>query len=281
MKNIIVGIDFSASSLNALKHAIAISIKTHGRLHLVWVKTPSFTNKVSREQMKKAMQKVQKALDDLIVETKREVPKNEVLSVILDGKTSTELTKYAANFAESIIVIGTHGMSGQDVFAGSNAMKAVGLTTVPILILREDVKINRDLVQILVPIDSSFETLQKMKFATRIAKAFAAKILLLGLNNPPSAEIKHTITVQLQHASTMCKDAKIRHAVTAVDVTGNATEAIINYAQDKDINLIVVMREEEDDFSNFWVGSDTRRMVNTSPMPIVVIPNVNYFAVSK
>ena len=41
------------------------------------------------------------------------------------------------------------------------------------------------------------------------------------------------------------------------------------------------MREEEDDFSNFWVGSDTRRMVNTSPMPIVVIPNVNYFAVSK
>ena len=62
------------------------------------------------------------------------------------------------------------------------------------------------------------------------------KILLLGLNNPPSAEIKHTITVQLQHASTMCKDAKIRHAVTAVDVTGNATEAIINYAQDKDIN---------------------------------------------
>ena len=32
---------------------------------------------------------------------------------------------------------------GQDVFAGSNAMKAVGLTTVPILILREEVKINQ------------------------------------------------------------------------------------------------------------------------------------------
>lgn len=281
MKNIIVGIDFSASSLNALKHAIAISIKTHARLHLVWVKTPSTINKVSKDKMRKIIQRVQKSLDDLIIETKREVPKSEVLSMILDGKASVELTKYAENLPESLLVIGTHGMSGQDIFAGSNAMKAVGLTTVPILILREEVKINRDLIQILIPIDSSYETLQKMKFAIYIAKAFAAKILLLGLNNPPTTEIKHTIKVQLQHASSMCKDAKIRHAVTAIDIKGNASEAIINYAQDKDVNLITVMREEEDDFSNFWVGSDTRKMVNKSPMPLVVIPNVNYFAVSK
>jgi nucleotide-binding universal stress UspA family protein len=41
------------------------------------------------------------------------------------------------------------------------------------------------------------------------------------------------------------------------------------------------MREEEDDFSNFWMGSATRQLVNNTPMPLLVIPNVTYFSVSK
>ena len=44
MKNIVVGIDFSKNSLNALKHAVAIGLKTKGTLHLVWVKTPAVSN---------------------------------------------------------------------------------------------------------------------------------------------------------------------------------------------------------------------------------------------
>ena len=46
MKNIVVGIDFSKNSLNALKHAVAIGLKTKGTLHLVWVKTPAVSNEI-------------------------------------------------------------------------------------------------------------------------------------------------------------------------------------------------------------------------------------------
>ena len=43
-KNIIVGVDFSNSSLNALRHAISLALKTGADMHLVWVKTPGVTS---------------------------------------------------------------------------------------------------------------------------------------------------------------------------------------------------------------------------------------------
>jgi hypothetical protein len=68
-------------------------------------------------------------------------------------------------------------MSGDDTFAGSNAMKTVGMSSVPILILRENVKLIGIWYKILAPIDTSFETLQKMKFVTAIAKHLRQKSL--------------------------------------------------------------------------------------------------------
>ena len=42
-KNIIVGVDFSNSSKNAMRHAVSIALKTGADLHLIWVKTPGVT----------------------------------------------------------------------------------------------------------------------------------------------------------------------------------------------------------------------------------------------
>lgn len=281
MKNIVVGIDFSKSSYNALKHAVAISIKTQGKIHLVWVKTPSTMNKVPKSEMKAVIKKAQSALTELVGECKREAPTNSITSVILEGRSPNELTKYAANLPDAMLVMGTHGMSGKDVFAGSNAMKAVGLTSVPLLILREDVTINRDLIQILTPIDYSFETLQKMKHVIAMSKAFAAKVLLLGINAPLTKEVKHTIKVQLRNAGKMCEEANVRYSAATIDVKGNVPYSIVEYAKNKDINLITVMREEEDDFSNFWVASATRQLVNTATMPLLIIPNITISGIAK
>lgn len=281
MKNIVVGIDFSKNSLNALKHACSLSLRTGGKLHLVWVKTPTTTNAigVSKSQVSK---KAEEKLEEYVAECKKEVPKSEIISVILEGKSAAELTKYTANLQNSVLVMGTHGASGfEDETTGSNAMRALGLTKVPILILREGVKITRDLIQVLVPIDTSFETLQKMKYAITFAKAFSAKVMLLGLKASKNPEMTHVINVQLGHAIAMCEQANVRFSAATIDVTGNAAKAVIDFASKEDVNLITVMREEEDDFSTFWLGTTTRQLASISPIPLLVIPNVNHTGVAK
>ena len=84
-----------------------------------------------------------------------------VQNVILQGKPPVEF-RYAHNLQDSMIVVGTHGTSGFDEKqVGSNTLRIVSESKVPVLSVRENINIGRDLTQILVPIDESFETLQK------------------------------------------------------------------------------------------------------------------------
>ncbi len=283
MKNIVVGIDFSKNSYNAMKHAVAISLKNKAKLHLAWVKTAAMkTDFATTTAAKDFLTAVKEKLKQWEEECKAEAPESSVTSVILEGKPATELCNYAAYLPKSMIVMGTHGVSGfEEFFVGNNAFKTINQTTVPVLILREDIQINRDLTEILVPIDTSFETLQKMKIAIEFAKDFSAKVCLLGVINPVNNDIKHVINVQLNHAAAMCKKANVRYDVQTLDVPGDSIPALLDAAKKMDVNLMVIMREEEHDLSSVWMGSNTRQIVNNSPMPLVIVPNVNQFLLNK
>lgn len=282
MKHIVVGIDFSQNSVNALRHAIAVSLKTNAKIHIVWVKTPGASGKLGITDEKAMVKVAQDKLDELVAISKAEAPKNEIHSIILEGKAYIELTQYAGNLPESMLVVGSHGVSGfEEMFVGSNTMKIVGLSKVPVLIIDDNVQINRDLTKILVPIDTSFETLQKMKTAIACCKAFAAKLTLLGVCAPCIPETRHVITVQLNHAVNMCEEANVRYSASTIDVHGLASKATVEWAQNEDVNLMVIMREEEDDISAFWLGSNTRQLLNYATMPLLVIPNVNHAPVAN
>ena len=284
MANIIVGIDFSENSINSLRHAVAIALKTSDTLHLVWVKTAGVTKGLAKENKDEFVQKANEKLSQLMETCKQEAPKATVQSVILEGKPFMELTKYAKNLKKSVIVIGTHGISGfEENFIGSNAYKTAAASIVPVLILRDGVKIKRDLTQIVVPVDTSFDTLQKVKAATEFAKIFSAKILLAGFYEKGNLQQKHIVNIQLNHAESICTKINVRHDMEMVPFKGMLSNAIVQYGTSKDANLLVIMREGSDvgEVSDLWMGNTTQQILTKSPMPVLVIPNVNHMSIAK
>lgn len=281
MKNIVVGIDFSPNSENALKHAVALAIRVKATIHLVYVKSPKATaikgkNYLSFE--KDAEKRLKELTDDAI----REAPMCMVQSIILEGKPAIEICKYTHNLIDSMLVVGTHGASGFDEKqVGSNTLRIVTESKVPILCVREHINIGRDLTQILVPIDESFETLQKVKHAITFAKIFNAKLLILGTHTSSHPESKHVINVQMGHAQAMCDKANVRYEPLSVTIKTNICTALVEYAKTADANLMIIMREEEEEFFDFWLGTSTRKLISISPMPLLIVPNVNHFSVNK
>ena len=283
MKNIIVGIDFSNSAMTAMRHAVAIAIRSKAALHLVWVKTPGASNIgiETEEEGKSYMSHIQERMQQWAALCKEEAPECTVNSVYLEGKPHVEVNAYAAKFPESIIVIGAHGASGfEEGYIGNNAYRMINGATVPVLIMRENIQINRDLTKVFVPIDISFETLQKMKLSIYLAKIFAAQVYLFGVIYPNSAETRHVINVQLRNAMEMCDDANVRnvaeaHTVGNHDVCGT----ILKSATDLDANLITIMREEQE--TDFTASRNMRQILSTSSMPLLVIPNRNTFSAAR
>ena len=270
-KNIIVGVDFSNSSMNAMRHAVSIALKTGADIHLVWVKTPGVTRNADGDD--EYIHKCQAHLEEWKDMCKMESPTTEVNTVILEGKVHVELPKYATNFSNPIIVMGAHGSSGfEEGYIGNNANRLIRETKVPILIMRENIEIKRDLHNIYAPIDLSFETLQKMRYATYLAKRFAAKITIAGIYYPNNADTRHIINVQMRHAADMCEDANVRFDMVPLTVQKDYVQTLLNHAHEQDANLIVIMREESE--TDFTSSSNMNEILSTSKMPLLIIPNV-------
>ncbi len=280
MKNIIVGVDFSNSSMNAMRHAVAVALKTNADLHLVWVKTPGVTNNVAEDKGDNYIHKVQNSLEEWKKLCEMESPETNVNTVVLEGKVHQEITKYAANQPNAMIVMGTHGTSGfEEGYIGNNVYRLINNSTVPVLIMRENIEINRDLHNIYTPIDLSFETLQKMRYATYLAKCFAAKISIVGIYYPNNADTRHVINVQMRHAADMCEDYNVRFDLIPLNVQKDLCQAILNHAAELDSNLVVVMREENE--TDFTENATMREILSTSKMPLLIIPNITAIGLGR
>lgn len=282
MKNIVVGTDFSSSAMTAMRHAVALAIRSKATLHIVWVKTPGAKQSDEEYDEKDSFTAhAQNKLSELVNLCKKESPDSQINSVILEGKVHVELTTFAKNLPESIIVMGAHGASGfEEGYIGNNAYRLINASEVPVLIMRENIQINRDLHKIFVPIDISFETLQKMRLSIELAKNFAAQVYLFGVNYPNSPETRHIINVQLRHAADMCEDANVRYDLEMHNVTNNdVCNTILARAAEIDANLITIMREEQE--TDFTASRNMRQILSTCPMPLLVIPNKNAFSVGR
>jgi len=274
MKNVIVGIDFSEGSLNAMQNAIAIASKFDAKLTLLFVLSPDTKTLIGGDEVSKsnAISFVEKKLKKLVLDCKRMLPKNVVESKIRIGKVSREMNAEAKEQGDALVVVGTHGCSEfKEFFMGSSAFRIISASKSPVLSVRSEVDIQRDLTDILVVIDDTMETLQKLKFAVSMAKAFHAKVHIMGLYPSKFKDIRATIDAYVKRAEIYL----IKHNVRLESVFIRKTkkvDTVLEYAAKKNVNLIIVMKEVElAGDSVFIMAPFSERIVNRSPIPILTV----------
>ena len=70
-KDIVVGIDFSDCSINALEHAITIANKAHSDLTMVWANHLDYSKEIFSVEPENLINEVEKRLNQLILYSKR------------------------------------------------------------------------------------------------------------------------------------------------------------------------------------------------------------------
>jgi nucleotide-binding universal stress UspA family protein len=232
---------------------------------------------VSLANAYKASLYVHHVVENAPVAEKVKLMVNQVLNTIphqyTEGKGGVykEIISKSLDLPSGLIVMGTHGNSGfQDFWLGSNANKVVNSAKCPVLTIRAGVT-KTQFRKIILPMDSSFETRQKVPMAINLAEHLNASIHILGVSTSKDKETEHTVTNYMTQASYQIQDHKIVHT-TAKRLGGNITNATISYAQEIDADLIIIMTEQEPQIGSFFLGKFAQQMVNNSPVPVLVVP---------
>lgn len=142
IKKIMFATDFSEGSSHALPYAVDMVKRYSARLYLVHVvydvaKTAGwYVPHVSMDEMYKDIENGARAeLDKCFIEEMHGF--KELERVVLKGIPYEELTRFAAEQAIDMIVLGTHGRKGLDrMLFGSTAEQVVRYAPCPVLSVR-------------------------------------------------------------------------------------------------------------------------------------------------
>lgn len=273
MKNIIVGVDFSEASLNALEHGVSLALRLKSKLTLLFVVSPDakLLEEIDESKKSNIVDIADKKMQALVIQCQRVLPKYKVTHKIRIGKVSHEMNAEAKEQGDAIVIVGTHGCSGfEEFFIGSSAFRIINQSVFPVISIRSGVDIYRDLLSVLIVLDDTRETLQKLKIAAPLAKAFNAKVEILGLCPTQYKNIKDTIKAYVHRAEVYLTERDVRFTSTIVEDNREKVKTVLNFAKKKDINLIIVMKEVELNGENVFVLAPfSERIVNRSPYPIL------------
>ena len=271
MKKILVAIDFSDCSINAMEHAISIANKAEADILMVWVNKPAGSSDVFSEGPATLTSMVENRFKELVDKYKYKLANSKFEYKIKKGKIFKEIVKVSDHKDISLIIAGTHGSSGfEEFWMGSNAYRIVTSAAKPIITIRGGVKVERNLQRIVMPIDSTVETRQKVPFTSYLAGLFNAEIHILAVHTSKVRAINQRIDRYVEQVMKHLDEDNVKYVNEDVQ-TDNLTNATIEYAEGIKANLIAVMTEQERTTRNLWLGPYPQQMVNHSPIPVLCI----------
>lgn len=271
MKKILVAIDFLDCSINALAHAVSIADKAGADIEMVWVNMPDQSKEIFKCDPDILLREVEKRFAELIEDFAPELENGKMTYKIRDGKVYKEIVAAAEEGNADLIIVGTHGSSGfEEFWIGSNANKIVSATDKPIITIRGGVDIKRPLTRIVLPLDSTVETRQKVPFTAELAKINNAEVFLLSIYTTKVEDVRYRVDTYTDQVAEYLEEEGVKFTRDAVEAD-NLTNSTIGYAERVDANLISIMTEQERTTANLWLGPFAQQMVNHSPFPVLSI----------
>lgn len=273
---IIITTDFSETSLLAIKHGAFLAQYTKGEIYLVhiitkhWEKFNVFTPSITIDNIEKASDAVQKKLEELASDIRKEYSV-KVTTVVNSGNPTTEIVKFAKEISAGLIVMGTHGYSSwEDLTIGSNALKVLTKSPCPVLTMSEHAD-KFGYKKIILPIDTSEHSRHKVVPTLELAKQFVAHVCAVGLLADDEASKKHAMEVMLHQVEVAAKDKGVACSTELIENVKNRAVATVTYCEKNSGDLISIMTDQDAELSGFFLGPYSLQVIHHSKVPVLSI----------
>ncbi len=268
--------DFSEGAMGALNFAISAANVMRANILMVWVDKKKILNTVYSNSSDPRLE-VKKRFERLIDEHADSLTGGKFLFKMRNGKVYKEVTNQAKYYDADLIVAGTHGTSGFDEFwMGSNAYKLVANAQCPVITLRSFDNKEKKISKILLPIDSTRQTRQKISFTSFLARVYDAELVILSIYSSKVDTIRTLVDDYSAQAVKYCEKNSVKHSLDTLDVE-NITDSTVEYANEKGIDIISIMTDQESAPINLLLGPYAQQMVNHSPIPVLSIRSKNIY----
>ncbi len=280
MKKILVPVDFSDASTNALRVAAQLAVRANASLYLLHVNEMApyiipvseyaYTSSPADLEVydKEAEERMQNVKAVLLNE--RRFSQLQVETAVEEGLLTMVVKTVTENEDIDLIVIGTLGASGwKETLVGSNTERVIRHADCPVLVIPEGVR-ELDIKRVLVP--STLKPDQKGVF--KAVKAWqdllGFEVLTLYINDPLNAATNGSIEAEKKRLVEPAGLSEVYLHLYGPSL--NEEVAILEYAAEAKADMIVMSTHQRRGLSHLLFGSITEDTANHAHLPVLAVP---------
>jgi nucleotide-binding universal stress UspA family protein len=285
-KKILVPLDGSDLAELALPYAGELAAAFSAEVVLVYVDEPAESQYRRMHQL---------YIEEVAEQMSKAVKK--VSPVVISGKPADEIVSYVERNDIELVIMTSHGRTGITAWAtGSVASKVLAATQVPLLLIRavkpkRKVQRERLLNRVLLPLDGSEAGEAAVGYVGELMSRLELEVILLGVV-PAGQHIRSVggldfILYPEQQREIFKKEAReyldgvyrrlkrrkgtVRVELRVGDKAGDIAREIINYAEEKRVNLIAISSHGHSGIERWVFGSIANRVLQASSLPVLVV----------
>ncbi len=279
MKKILVPTDFSKNSANALQVAAELALKSGASIELLHVNSEAVYTPVFSEYY--AMQKLEldeyaKAITDDLHAAKTRLINEEryaklpIETRMEEGFLHNTVKRIAEEDGCDLVVMGTKGATGAvEFFVGSNTEKVIRTTVCPLLVVPE-VAQTSEIKRVIMPTTLKPDQLKAFETLASWQQLLGFEVIVLYLNNPGGFDSNAAMNEAARDF--YAKSGLQKAELFTSSNTFNEEQAILQFADERDADLIAMATHQRKGISHMLFGSLTEDTANHAEIPVLCIP---------
>ncbi|MHB9285598.1 universal stress protein [Halobacteriales archaeon Cl-PHB] len=208
----------------------------------------------------------------------------DVRTDVVQGRPHEAILDNAIDRDVDLVVMPTQGRRGLErLLLGSTTERVLRRSDVPVLTVRpDDAAVAHPYENVLVPTDGSDCAGAALSVGTDLATSEGAGLHLLSVVDVASlgADVRSDIQLDsleksaesiLDSAEATATEAGVASVERTLEYGTSVHEAILNYVEDNDVDVVVVGTHGRTGFDRYLLGSVAESLLRTSPVPVLTV----------
>ena len=253
-KIILVPINFSEQSIIAIEQSYNLAKFTDSELTLLYVDNGTIPDakdkleKISREASAKSGVKIN--------------------TTVAKGNVYKEIIKVAKILNPTMVIMGFNS-SPKIRNIGTNSFRVLKELACPVITIKG--KKHKDgCKNIVLPLDITEQTREKVKVAIEFAKFFDATIRVISVRTPNELRHENKLIAYSHQVQKYIKSKKINCTIKTLE--GNPiSKLVVDYATEVDADLIMIVSKTSLSIKELFSGTIAQEVVNISDIPVLSV----------
>lgn len=255
-QSILIPVDFSKQSLVAIKQAYNLAKFTHSKIVLMHTSPDSYTDQKTE-------------LEELAANTRLESGLT-VDTLSLKGDVYELTDQIAEELKSALIIIGLDTHVRFRKFLGiNNVSKFIKKAPCPVLTIRS-IENRNGCKNIVIPLDLNPDSREKVPIAVQLAHYYKADIRIVSVFDPSDDKYENELLPYLQQVKKFIKKKGVNCSNKSIP-SEHVAEAIVEYANKNECDLIVQMNKTDWSFGEMFKAASAEKIVDISNIPVLSI----------